>query len=85
MHHPRDWACHWRHFGPDPGNLENDDTIEDSRGKWDVIAENLTDITAQSPHPVFPVAENLKNGTLKSKGGKPPSTSSLVQKKYTCS
>ena len=34
-----------------------------------MIAEKVTDIFAQSGRPVFPVAEQLKKGTLKPSGG----------------
>ena len=36
-------------------------------GKWDAIAEKMTDIFAQSFHPVFLAPEKMKKGTLKSK------------------
>ena len=44
----------------------NYDTIANARRKWHAIAEKVTDIFAQSGHPVFPVAaESMKKGTIK--------------------
>ena len=58
-----------RHIEPRSEQSWTYDTIEDTRGKWDAIAEKMTDIFAQSGHPVFPALEKMKKGSLKSKSG----------------
>ena len=59
---------YWCYTGP-RSDQSNHDTVANTRGKWDAIAEKMTDIFAQSGHPAFPSAEKMKKGTLKSKGG----------------
>ena len=42
---------HWCHTGPASEESWNYDTNADTRGKWDAVAETMTDIFAQSEHP----------------------------------
>ena len=48
---------HWCFIGPRSKQSWNYDTIADTREKWDAIAGKMTDIFAESGHPVFPAAE----------------------------
>ena len=47
----------WCFIGLGSEQSWNYDAIERTREKWDAIAEQMTDICAQSGHPVVPAAE----------------------------